>query len=106
LESVRADNYASPDEKRQFISAVEDLTLSDGVLDILLNADSETWSEIETETIAALGQAMRAEIRPNQLPAARRRVPTLLGFDVSDRAATAIVAIVNDLIQPNTFVNE
>jgi putative nucleotidyltransferase with HDIG domain len=106
LESVRADNYASPDEKRQFISAVEDLTLSDGVLDILLNADSETWSEIETETIAALGQAMRAEIRPNQLPAARRRVPTLLGFDVSDRAATAITAIANDLIQPNTFVNE
>ncbi len=106
LESVRADNYASPDEKRQLISAVEDLTLSDGVLDILLNADSETWSEIETETIAALGQAMRAEIRPNQLPAARRRVPPLLGFDVSDGAATAIIAIVNDLIQPNTFVNE
>jgi putative nucleotidyltransferase with HDIG domain len=106
LESVRADSYASPEEKRQFISAVEDLTLSDGVIDILLSADTETWLEIETETIAALGQAMRAEIRPDQLPAARRRVPTLLGLDVSDRAATATIAIVNDLIRPNTFVDE
>ncbi len=106
LESVRADNYASPDEKRQLISAVDDLTLGDGVLDILLSADNETWSEIKTETIAVLDQAMRAEIRPNQLPAARRRVPTLLDLDVSDRAATAIIAIVNNLIQANTFVNE
>jgi len=106
LESVRADNYASPDEKRQLISSVDDLSLSDDVLDILLSADNETWSEIETETITVLDQAMRAEIRPNQLPAARRRVPTLLGLDVSDRAATAVIAIVNSLIQPNTFVNE
>jgi putative nucleotidyltransferase with HDIG domain len=106
LESVRADNYASPDEKRQLILAVDDLTLSDGVLGILLGADNETWSEIKTETIVVLDQAMRAEIRPNQLPSARRRVPTLLDLDVSDRAATAIIAIVNNLIQPNTFVNE
>lgn len=106
LESVRADNYASPDEKRQLVMAVKDLTLTNAILDILLTADNETWSEIKTATMAVLDQAMRAEIRPNQLPAARRRVPTLLDLDVSDKAATAIVAIVNSLIQPNTFVNE
>lgn len=106
FESVRADTYASPGEKRQLISAVDDLTLNDSVLDILLSADSETWSEIETETISVLDQAMRAEIRPNQLPAARRRVPTLLNLDVSDTVATPIIAIVNNLIQPNTFVNK
>ncbi|GAB4538596.1 MAG: HDIG domain-containing protein [Anaerolineae bacterium] len=106
LESVRADSYASPDEKRQLVAAVEDLTLSENVLDILLNADGNTWSVIKSETISVLNQAMRAEIRPNQLSAARRRVPTLLNLDVSDEAATVIVAIVNDLIQPNTFVNE
>jgi putative nucleotidyltransferase with HDIG domain len=106
LESVRADSYASSAEKRQLVGAIEDLTLTDSVLDILLAADSETWSEIETETIAVLDQAMRAEIRPDQLQAARRRVPTLLELDISDEAAVAIIAIVNNLIQPNTFVNE
>lgn len=106
LDSVRADNYASLPEKRKLAAAIKDLTLSDRVLDILLAADSETWSVIETETMSVLNQAMRAEIRPNQLHVARRRVPTLLSLDVSDEAALAIVAIVEDLIQPNTFVNE
>ena len=106
LETVRADNYASLDQKRQLVAAIEDLTLSEGAVDILLTADSETWSEIETETITVLNQAMRTEIRPSQLPAARRRVPTLLNLDVGDDAALATIAIVNNLIQPNTFVNE
>lgn len=106
LESVRADSYASPDEKRQLVAAIQDLALSENILDILLNADGNTWSVIKSETISVLNQAMRAEIRPNQLATARRRVPTLLNLDVSDEAATVIVAIVNSLIQPNTFVNE
>jgi putative nucleotidyltransferase with HDIG domain len=106
LESVRADTHASEDQKRQLIAAVEDLTLGDNALNTVLTADSETWSAIKAETISVLNQAMRAEIRPDQLPAARRRVPTLLNLDVSEEAAVAIVAIVNSLIQPNTFVNE
>jgi hypothetical protein len=106
FDSVRADDYASPDEKRELIAAVDDLTLSDGIVDMLLTTDSETWSEIETETMAALAQVMRAEIRPSQVSAARRRLLTLLGLDVSDEAAAVIVAIAGDLIQPNTFVNE
>ena len=53
LESVRADNHASPYEKRQLILAVDDLTLSDSVLEILLTADSETWSEIRNAVARA-----------------------------------------------------
>jgi putative nucleotidyltransferase with HDIG domain len=106
FDSVRADNHATPEEKRALIAAVKDLSLSSRVQDILLTVDTETWSVIESETISVLNQAMRAEIRPNQVSLARRRVPTLLDFDVTDEAATVVVAIVEDLIQPNTFVNE
>jgi hypothetical protein len=106
FESVRADNYASLEQKRELLGAINDLTLTNNVLDILLTADNETWEVIEAETMAVLDQAMRAEIRPNQLATARRRVPTLVNLNVSDEAAVAVVAIVEDLIQPNTFVNE
>jgi putative nucleotidyltransferase with HDIG domain len=106
FDSIRADTYASLDEKRKLIAAVDDLTLTDRIVDILLTADSETWSVIKSETMSVLDQAMRDEIRPHQLPAARRRLPTLLGLDVTDEAAAATLAIVEDLIQPNTFVNE
>ncbi len=106
FDSVRADNYASLDEKRELIAAVNDLTLTDSIIVGMLTANSETWAVIKAETITVLDQAMRAEIRPNQLAAARRRLPMLLDLDVSDQAAAVVIAIVEDLIQPNTFVNE
>jgi putative nucleotidyltransferase with HDIG domain len=108
FDSVRADTYATLDEKRELFAAVDDLTLTDSIIISLLTADSESWSVIKAETMAVLDQAMRAEIRPSssELRAVRRRLPTLLGLDVSDETAAIIVAIVEDLIQPNTFVNE
>ena len=106
FDSVRADTYASPDERRELIAAVNDLVLTDGIISRLLTADSETWSVIKAETVSALDQAMRAEIRPGLLATARRRLPTLLDLSVSDEAAAIIIAIVEDLIQPNTFVDE
>jgi putative nucleotidyltransferase with HDIG domain len=106
FDTVRADAYASLDEKRTLIVAVSDLTLADDIMNSLLTADSQTWSVIKAETVSVLDQSMRAEIRPNQVPAARRRLPTLLGLDVSDSAAAVVIAVVEDLIQPNTFVND
>lgn len=106
FDSVRADNYASLDEKRELIAAVNDLTLTNSIIDSMLTASSEIWTVIKAEMITVLDQAMRAEIRPNQSAAARRRLPMLLDLDVSDQAAAVVIAIVEDLIQPNTFVNE
>lgn len=106
FETVRADQYASPDEKRDLVAAVNDLVLTDSIIRSLLSASNESWAVIKSETISVLDQAMRAEIRPTQLAAARRRLPTLLRLEISDEVAAIVVAIAEDLIQPNTFVNE
>jgi hypothetical protein len=106
FDSVRADSHASPEEKRDLIAAVNDLVLTDRNIVGLLTADVQTWTVVKAETLSVLDQAMRAEIRPAQLATARRRLPTLLGLDVSDQAVTIVVALAEDLIQPNTFVNE
>jgi putative nucleotidyltransferase with HDIG domain len=106
FDSVRADAYASPDEKRELIAAVNDLVLTDGVITGLLTTDNNSWVMIKGEVISTLDQAMRAEIRPTQIAAARRRLPTLVSLDVSDEAALIIMALAEDLIQPNTFVNQ
>jgi putative nucleotidyltransferase with HDIG domain len=106
FDSVRADTYASLDDKRELIGAVTDLTLTDSVIGGMLAAGDETWNVIKTEALSVLDQAMRAEIRPDGLAVARRRLPMLLHLEVSDQAAAVSVAIAEDLIQPNTFVNE
>ncbi len=106
FDSVRADNYATLEEKKELIGAVNDLVLTDEIISRLLTISDETWGVVKTETISVLDQARRAEIRAKQLASTRRRLPTLLGLEVSDEAATVVVAIVEDLIKPNTFVNE
>ncbi len=106
FDSIRADAYASLDDKRGLMAAVNDLTLTDDIIDSLLAANDETWAIIKAETVSVLDQALRAEIRPDQLSAARRRLPMLLDLEVSDEASVVITAIVEDLIQPNTFINE
>ena len=105
FDSVRADTYAEPDEKRELIAAVNDLVITDGIITGLLTTDNNTWVMIKGEVISTLDQAMRAEIRVGQQASARRRLPTLVSLSVSDVAARIIVAIVEDLIQPNTIVN-
>jgi putative nucleotidyltransferase with HDIG domain len=106
FDSVRADTYASLDDKRGLIAAVTDLTLTDSVIGSMLAASDETWNTIKTEALSVLDQAMRAEVRSDGLSITRRRLPMLLHLEVSDQAATVAVAIAEDLIQPNTFVNE
>ena len=106
FDSVRADTYASVNDKRELIAAVTDLTLTDSVIDGMLAASDETWNTIKTEALSVLDQAMRAEVRTDGLAITRRRLPMLLHLEVSDQAATVAVAIAEDLIQPNTFVNE
>ncbi len=106
FDSVRADAYASTEEKRELIAAVNDLVLTDNIINSVLTVDNNTWLMIKGEVISVLDQAMRTEIRPAQLATVRRRLPTLISLDVSDEAARIIVAIVEDLIQPNTFINQ
>ena len=106
FDSVRADAYTTLEEKRELIAAVNDLVLTDTIINKVLTADNNTWQMIKGEVISVLDQAMRTEIRPAQLAAVRRRLPTLISLDVSDEAAQIIVAIVEDLIQPNTFINQ
>ena len=106
FDSIRADSHASLDDKRGLTAAATDLTLTDSTIDSLLAANDETWNVIKAETLSVLDQAMRAEIRSDQLAVARRRLPMLLDLEVSDQAAAVAIAVVEDLIRPNTFVNE
>lgn len=106
LEAVRADPYGSLAEKSEWIAAIPDLSLSDIVVDQILIMNESAWAETRQEALAILDQAMRAEIRENQVLATRRQLPTLVALDTPDEQANVIVDITEDLIKPNTFPDE
>lgn len=106
LESIRADSYSSLAEKSDWVASIPDLSLSDIVVDQILIMNDQVWTETRQEALAILDEAMRAEIRENQIAATRRQLPTLVALDTPDEQSNVIVAITEDLIKPNTFPDE
>jgi putative nucleotidyltransferase with HDIG domain len=105
IDSVRQDSYASPEQQRQWIAAIPDLSLSAAVIDQILSLSEEDWQEVQAEAISVVDQAMREEIRESQLDQARRRVSALVGLDLSEVQAGIVSELARELIQPNSFYN-
>lgn len=106
LDSVRADAYGSLAEKSEWIAAIPDVSLSDLVVDQILIMNDTDWAETRQEALAVLDEAMRAEIRENQVASTRRQLPTKVALDTPDNQSSVIVALTEDLILPNTFPDE
>ena len=105
IDSVRQDSYASPEQQRQWIAAITDLSLPAAVIDQILSLSEQDWQEVQTETVSILDQAMREEIRESQLEQARRRVSALVGLELSEVQTGIVSELARDLIKPNSFYN-
>ena len=105
MDSVRQDSYASPEQQRQWIEAIPDLSLSTAIIDQILSLSEENWQAVQTEAISVVDEAMREEILESQLDQARRRVYTLVGLALSEVQAVIVRELARDLIKPNSFYN-
>jgi len=105
MDSVRQDSYARPEQQRQWIGAIPDLSLSTAVIDQILSLTEENWQAVQAEAIAVVDEAMREEIRESQLDQARRRVSALVDLDLSEVQAGIVSELAEDLIMPNSFYN-
>jgi hypothetical protein len=106
IDSVRKDAFSTPSEKRKKIEAIQDLSLPADAISITLSLSEEEWKEVIDEAIHVIDRAMRAEIREGELEKAKRMLPTLMGFGLSDAQAELVIEIAEDLIRPNAFYNE
>jgi len=105
MDSVRQDSYASPEQQRQWIEAIPDLSLPVATLDQILSLSEENWQAVQAEAMAVVDEAMREEIQESQLDQARRRVSTLVDLKLSEVQAGIVSELAKDLIKPNSFYN-
>jgi len=103
LDAVRSDAYASPEDRWEAIAAIDNLELSPAAINAILSLDDETWSIVRADVSVALEQAMRTEIREDELEAARRRVPALINHSLSSSGREAAEVLVQALLAPNSL---
>jgi hypothetical protein len=106
LGSVRADALASTAQKRAWVLAVPELaTITPELIDSLLGLSNESWDRVQLETLALIGQVMRQEIREGEVDEARRRVPRMIGLDLSDDEAAVAAALTQSFVVANSFLD-
>lgn len=103
LTAVRADAYATPDDRKRAIQSIPNLDLPPSAINAILNLDNAAWNAVVADVNTVLEQAMRSEIRGNEIEDARRRVPALLNHSLSPASREAVQALVQALLVPNSF---
>ncbi|MFQ5577144.1 MAG: hypothetical protein ACE5G8_09190, partial [Anaerolineae bacterium] len=108
LDAVRSDSdpFLPAAQKLDWIQQIQPVSLSREEAAAILNLSDPLWLDAKREIGSVLDDAMRNEIRESQLISVRRRLDLLISADVPDAEAQVIIAIAEDLVQPNTFVDE
>ncbi len=106
IRDVRADEYASQEMLIEDIKAISGLSLPQDVIITILNSSPERWQNIDQQIIAVLERVMRTEIRDDTLRSIKANIPNMVSIMFREDEVVLISAIVEDLIQTNTFYNE
>jgi putative nucleotidyltransferase with HDIG domain len=107
LDSIRADPFATPAQRRAWLLAVPELSeLSPADADLILDLSEESWSRVQLETLDVLDAMMRRGVREDAVAEARQEVQQMVRLDLSPEEAAATVALVKHFIVANSFYDE
>lgn len=103
IDTIRADEAASPDEQRAALLALPEVHLSEAAAQALLDLTATRWQVMRREALNVLEQAMHGEIREGQVDLARRALPAMVSVDLSMEQADLVVEVVSAFVAPNAL---
>lgn len=106
IAAVRADAYASTEQKIADLAALESVHLSQDTTDTILALNDSRWQAVQQEAITVLEQVMRSTIREDRLEEARRNIPTLVSLSLPESQAAVVTELVTAFVAPNSFFSE
>ena len=106
ISSVRADAFASTEQKLSDLTALQDIKLrQDTALKILPLTDAR-WQVIQQEAISVLEQTMRTTIREDRVEEARRGVPARISLSLPEEQAAIVAELVTAFVTPNSLFSQ
>lgn len=103
ITAVRADPYATQEEKLNDLAAIRGLHLTPSEARYLLTMDDQRWQGIQREAQRVLEAMMRSPIREDQLDAARRNIPAFIDLAMPERQADIVQRLVEAFLAPNSL---
>ncbi|MGB9674239.1 MAG: hypothetical protein ACPL3P_08890, partial [Anaerolineales bacterium] len=106
INSVRADSYATQEQKINDLLSIQDVHLTADQAKAILALNDLRWQAIQQEAIVVLEQAMRVSIREDRVNDIRRSLPTMVSLALSEDQVALVVLLVEPFVVPNSFYNE
>jgi putative nucleotidyltransferase with HDIG domain len=106
ITSVRADQYASEEQKLADIAALGGVQLSQETAQGILELNDSQWKTIQQEAITVLEIVMRETIRDDQVESTRSGVTLKVSLALSEDQAAITADLVAAFIAPNSFFSE
>lgn len=106
INSVRADPYASTEQKVADLAALESIHLDQEIAQKILSLSDSRWQAVQQEAIVVLEAVMRRNIREDRLDETRRDVPALVSLSLPEEQAAIVAELVIGFVAPNSFYSE
>ncbi|MEJ2598847.1 MAG: hypothetical protein P8Z00_10975 [Anaerolineales bacterium] len=106
ISSVRADSYATNQQKLADLAALEDVHLDQDTAQNILALSDARWQTVQQETIVVLEQVMRNTIRSDRLDEARNTVPSLVSLTLPEEQAAIVAELASAFVTPNSFFSQ
>jgi cyclic-di-AMP phosphodiesterase PgpH len=106
ISTVRADSFASLEQKLSDLSALESIQLSREEAERILLMSDARWLGVQEESFSVLEQVMRSTIREGQVRDAQRSLPTLISFTLPQDQAHIVTSLVAPFVAPNSLYSE
>ncbi|MCF6278091.1 MAG: hypothetical protein L3J16_04990, partial [Anaerolineales bacterium] len=106
IETVRADEFATPEQKAADLAALEDIQLKEETIANILALSASQWDTLEQESLSVLEQVMRNSIRQNDVASIQRSVPSRVSLALSATQAQLVAEVVTAFIVPNSLYSQ
>ena len=103
INDVRADTFATQEQKISDLAALEYAQLSRDTIIEILSLSSSSWLGVAQESTTLLDQVMREPIREDQLSLVKQKIPTLVSLSFAEDQSTIISAMVQAFVVPNSL---
>ncbi|RMF45634.1 MAG: HDIG domain-containing protein [Anaerolineae bacterium] len=103
IESVRADAFATQQQKVADLRGMQYAQLSTDDMQHILALNDAGWQVLQQEAIRVLEQVMRTSIRESQLDSARSSIPALVSLSLSEDQAELVAHLVAPFVIPNSL---
>ncbi len=105
IENIRRDPYGTFEQRSADLRAINALKLREPIIEAILTLDEETWRAIVGEANIVLERVMREPIREADMSTVIEQLPSQVSLRFDAAAAAVVVALVEDIVRPNRFLN-